>query len=218
MIVTIRSSVPVADLDPFRSMPRNPPAPTPGEPRRFTSAPITPSRRPSSRGAARSTGRIGCRGRSANSNGCDGGVRCIPRSRPIRPARPAASAAGWPCSPGWCSTRRPARSWPCRSRRSSTPARGRSSSSKPCPACSTASRSVLGPRCGDFYPVVRGLEPGQKVAIAGAFLLDAETRLNPSLAAGYFGAGGSRRGVAAADSRPTLAGDGLPRSSAARRR
>ena len=48
---------------------------------------------------------------------------------------------------------------------------------------------VLGPRCGEFYPVVRGLEAGQKVAGAGAFLLDAETRLNPSLAAAYFGAG-----------------------------
>ena len=49
---------------------------------------------------------------------------------------------------------------------------------------------ILGPRCGDFYPVVRGLESGQNVAISGAFLLDAETRLNPSLAAGYFGAAG----------------------------
>jgi hypothetical protein len=47
---------------------------------------------------------------------------------------------------------------------------------------------VLGPRCGEFYPVVRGLEPGQKVAARGAFLLDAETRLNPSLATAYFGA------------------------------
>ncbi|HKI18432.1 MAG TPA: heavy metal-binding domain-containing protein [Isosphaeraceae bacterium] len=55
---------------------------------------------------------------------------------------------------------------------------------------------VVGPRCGDFYPVVRGLEPGQKVATAGAFLLDAETRLNPSLAAGYFGAGRGERTTA----------------------
>jgi hypothetical protein len=47
---------------------------------------------------------------------------------------------------------------------------------------------TLGPRCGDAYPVVSGLEPGQLVAAAGAFLIDAETRLNPSLAAGYFGA------------------------------
>ena len=47
----------------------------------------------------------------------------------------------------------------------------------------------LGRRCGDFYPVLSGLEPGQRVATAGAVLLDAETRLNPSLAASYFGAG-----------------------------
>lgn len=47
---------------------------------------------------------------------------------------------------------------------------------------------ALGPRCGDLYPVASGLERGQRVAIAGAFLLDAETRLNPSLAAAYFGA------------------------------
>jgi hypothetical protein len=47
---------------------------------------------------------------------------------------------------------------------------------------------ILGPRCGEYDSVVRGLEAGQKVATAGAFLLDAETRLNPSLAAGYFGA------------------------------
>lgn len=52
---------------------------------------------------------------------------------------------------------------------------------------------VVGPRSGDVYPVASGLEPGQRVAISGAFLLDAETRLNPSLAAGYFGAGRSGR-------------------------
>lgn len=46
----------------------------------------------------------------------------------------------------------------------------------------------LGRRCSGFYPVVKGLKPGQRVATAGAFLIDAETRLNPSLAAGYFGA------------------------------
>jgi hypothetical protein len=49
---------------------------------------------------------------------------------------------------------------------------------------------TLGRRCGDHYPVLRGLEPGEQVVTAGAFLLDAETRLNPSLAASYFGAGG----------------------------
>jgi len=47
---------------------------------------------------------------------------------------------------------------------------------------------VLGPRCGDFYPVVRGLEAGQRVATTGAFLIDAETQLNRGVAATYFGA------------------------------
>ena len=46
----------------------------------------------------------------------------------------------------------------------------------------------LGRRCGPFYPVVNGLKTGQKVASSGAFLIDAESRLNPGLAAGFFGA------------------------------
>jgi membrane fusion protein, copper/silver efflux system len=57
---------------------------------------------------------------------------------------------------------------------------------------------VLGPRCGDAYPVVRGLEPGQRVVTAGAFLVDAETRLNPSVAASYFGAARREEAVAPA--------------------
>ena len=47
---------------------------------------------------------------------------------------------------------------------------------------------TLGARCGAMFPVVAGLEPGDRVAAQGAFLIDAETRLNPSLATGYFGA------------------------------
>ncbi len=39
---------------------------------------------------------------------------------------------------------------------------------------------VLGPRVGDRFPVLEGLEPGENVAAAGAFLIDAESRLNPS--------------------------------------
>ncbi len=48
---------------------------------------------------------------------------------------------------------------------------------------------TLGERCGAMFPVVSGLEPGDRIASGGAFLIDAETRLNPSLATGYFGAG-----------------------------
>jgi membrane fusion protein, copper/silver efflux system len=48
----------------------------------------------------------------------------------------------------------------------------------------------LGPRQDDFYPVLKGLAQGDRVVAAGGFLLDAETRLNPSAASTYFGASG----------------------------
>ena len=48
----------------------------------------------------------------------------------------------------------------------------------------------VGPRAGEFYPVRSGLKPGDKVATAGAFLVDAENRLNPATAVQYFGASG----------------------------
>ena len=41
---------------------------------------------------------------------------------------------------------------------------------------------VLGPRSGDRFGVLEGLAPGEKVAAAGAFLIDAESRLNPAAA------------------------------------
>jgi len=39
-------------------------------------------------------------------------------------------------------------------------------------------RVVLGPRIGNRFPVFQGLEPGERVAAAGAFLVDAESRLS----------------------------------------
>jgi hypothetical protein len=56
----------------------------------------------------------------------------------------------------------------------------------------------LGPRCGVFYPVIKGLKAGDKVATAGSFLIDAETRLTAGAGSTYFGAssgpqGGDRR-------------------------
>jgi len=41
---------------------------------------------------------------------------------------------------------------------------------------------VLGPRTGDRFPVLDGLAPGEKVAAAGTFLIDAESRINPGTA------------------------------------
>lgn len=53
---------------------------------------------------------------------------------------------------------------------------------------------VLGPRAGAFFPVIRGVAPGARVATAGSFLLDAETRLDPAAAGTYFGATGAPSG------------------------
>lgn len=49
---------------------------------------------------------------------------------------------------------------------------------------------TLGPRTGGYYAVIDGLAAGDRVAAAGAFLVDAETRLNPSASSAYFGASG----------------------------
>lgn len=66
---------------------------------------------------------------------------------------------------------------------------------------------ALAPRCGTHYPVMSGLEPGERVAATGAFLLDAETRLNPSVAAGYFGAARATDTTRAAPPASTPASD-----------
>jgi Cu(I)/Ag(I) efflux system membrane fusion protein len=53
---------------------------------------------------------------------------------------------------------------------------------------------TLGPKSQGYYAVIAGVLPGDRVAAAGAFLIDAETRLNPAASAAYFGAGGSPTG------------------------
>jgi membrane fusion protein, copper/silver efflux system len=47
----------------------------------------------------------------------------------------------------------------------------------------------LGSRAGEFFPVLEGLSPGKRVVSSGAFLLDAETRLSAQASTAYFGAG-----------------------------
>lgn len=49
----------------------------------------------------------------------------------------------------------------------------------------------VGPVSGGFYPVIRGLIEGDRVVTQGAFLVDAEHRLNPGVAGSYFGATGA---------------------------
>src|SRR5579872_5699782 len=59
---------------------------------------------------------------------------------------------------------------------------------------------ALGPRMSGpddvpYFPVLRGLLPGEVVVTAGSFLVDAETRLNPAAGSIYFGgSSGSKSG------------------------
>ena len=48
----------------------------------------------------------------------------------------------------------------------------------------------LGAPADGFYPVLKGLSPGDRIVMQGAFLVDAELRLNPGAAGSYFGASG----------------------------
>jgi multidrug efflux pump subunit AcrA (membrane-fusion protein) len=68
----------------------------------------------------------------------------------------------------------------------------------------------LGPRCGAFYPVLRGLRAGDRVATVGAFLIDAETRLTAGASSTYFGASAGPQGTdrrSASTARPSLTRD-----------
>jgi Cu(I)/Ag(I) efflux system membrane fusion protein len=63
-------------------------------------------------------------------------------------------------------------------------------------------RVVLGPRIGDRFPILEGLAPGEKVAAAGAFLIDAESRLNSAEVSESPGDGAPPRSATA----PTIEG------------
>lgn len=59
-----------------------------------------------------------------------------------------------------------------------------------------------------FYPVLNGLEPGDKVVTSGSFLVDAETRLNPAAGSIYYGGGESSPRTSAAQTvRPSTPPD-----------
>jgi Cu(I)/Ag(I) efflux system membrane fusion protein len=54
-----------------------------------------------------------------------------------------------------------------------------------------------------YYPVLRGLSQGNKVVTNGSFLIDAETRLNPSAGSIYYGGSGSTGGASSVAVRPS---------------
>lgn len=64
---------------------------------------------------------------------------------------------------------------------------------------------MTGPDNVTFFPVISGLENGDLIATSGSFLVDAETRLNPSAGSIYFGGsgGGKSSGGSVTTVRPT---------------
>lgn len=75
---------------------------------------------------------------------------------------------------------------------------------------------MTGPENVTFFPVVSGLERGDLIATAGSFLVDAETRLNPSAGSIYFGgSGGAKSAGATTVVRPTTPADENSRLTAA---
>jgi RND family efflux transporter MFP subunit len=78
------------------------------------------------------------------------------------------------------------------------------------PGVYDAVRVELGPRLNGpeglvYFPVLAGLQAGETIVAAGAFLIDAETRLNPAAASIYIGGTGS--GKAASTVRPSALAD-----------
>ncbi len=71
----------------------------------------------------------------------------------------------------------------------------------------------LGSRIDEFYPVIKGLQAGDRVAERGAFLVDAETRLNPAAAATYVGASGGPQSGTPGPGAPSEAPAGSPAGS-----
>jgi Cu(I)/Ag(I) efflux system membrane fusion protein len=71
----------------------------------------------------------------------------------------------------------------------------------------------LGPRMSlsggtaAFYPVLHGLEAGDRIVTNGSFLIDAETRLNPAAGSIYFGGSSGKTGPSGVAMRPSTPED-----------
>ena len=66
---------------------------------------------------------------------------------------------------------------------------------------------MSGPDGVFFFPILEGLKPGTRVVAAGSFLVDAETRLNPSSGSIYIGGGTSRAKGGSTTVRPSTPED-----------
>jgi Cu(I)/Ag(I) efflux system membrane fusion protein len=66
----------------------------------------------------------------------------------------------------------------------------------------------VGPRSGGYYPIISGIEPGDRIAVTAGFLIDAETRLTGGVGSTYFGAsGGPQSDKKGSAVRPSQTGD-----------
>jgi hypothetical protein len=206
LIATVRSAVLVSALEPFRSMPRNPPALAPGEPRRlYVCADHADS-------TSLQPGRCPLDNKDREPRPLSGGERVrwwCPMHPAVTDDKPGASCrdcGGMELRPRVVVYAPAGQVLAVPQSAVVDTGERRVVFVEGMPGMFEGVEVVLGARCGDFYPVVRGLDPGQRVAIAGAFLLDAETRLNPSLAAGYFGANAGRQAAVAPNPEPRVAG------------
>ena len=190
MIVDVTCRVPVSELEPFRSLPADPPPLKPGEPRQLYTCPEHPDL------VGTQPGRCTIDGNALE-------ARPLSAAQRVRwwcPMHPdvVADRPGERCGPcGGMMLKPRAVSYRPHDKVLAVPESAVVDSGirtvvfiETMPGMFDGVEVTLGPPCGDCYPVVKGLEPGQKVAVSGAFLLDAETRLNPSLASSYFGAAG----------------------------
>jgi Cu(I)/Ag(I) efflux system membrane fusion protein len=67
---------------------------------------------------------------------------------------------------------------------------------------------MVGPEGVNYYPVLRGLQPGDTIVTAGSFLVDAATRLNPAAGSIYFaGSAGKESSSGVSSVRPSTPQD-----------
>jgi len=69
---------------------------------------------------------------------------------------------------------------------------------------------IVGPDDAGFYPVLKGLQPGERIVTTGSYLLDAENRVSAAAGSIYYGgtgAGSKGGATATADVRPTTPED-----------
>jgi hypothetical protein len=201
MLVYVSCQVPMANLEPFRDLPTDPPPPLAGEPRRLYACPEHPNNLQTQPGRCpKDENRLEARVLSD--------LQRVQWWCPMHP-KVTASQAGQSCQECGGMILQP--------RVISFQPRGKVLVVPESAVVDTGNRTIvfvermpglfecvevrLGPRCGDRYPVIKGIEAGQRVATSGAFLLDAETRLNPSVASSYFGAG-NRAAASPSSSRP----------------